>query len=161
MKKLLKLFKPKYMKQLLICLSFVCFFASTSFAQISDQDIQQEIEKLQNEMRIAMQDMEVFFGTMPKSLDSLDLQQFGLGDINKADVQELMDNLLPKGSNIDLDEMIQQFEKEIQGIDMKQFEELFDQLGLDQPAIPAPDRLKDDNDKKSSEKKEERKKYSM
>ena len=149
------------MKQLLICFSFVCFFASTSFAQNSNQDIQQEIEKLQNEMKIAMGDLEVFFGSMPNSLDSMDFQQFGLGDINKADIQELMDNLLPKGSNIDLDQMIQQFEKDLQGIDMKQFEDIFNQFGFDQPAIPAPDRLDDDNSSKPVEKKKERKKYAM
>jgi len=150
------------MKQLLICLSFVCFFATTSFAQNTNQDIQQEIEKLQNEMKIAMGDLEVFFGTMPSTLDSIDFQQFGLGDINKADIQELMDNIMPKGSNIDLDQMIQQFEKDLKGIDMKQFEDLFNQFGLDQPAIPAPDRLDDDNNyTKPAEKKKERKKYSM
>ena len=149
------------MKQLLICLSFVCFIASSAFAQNSNQDIQQELEKLQNEMKIALGDFEVFFGTMPQSFDSLNLQQFGLGDINKADIEALMDNLLPKGSNIDLDQMIQQFEKDLQGIDMKQFEDLFDQLGLDNPAIPAPDRLEDDKTTKPSEKKKERKKYSM
>ncbi len=149
------------MKQLLICLSFICFFASTSFAQSSNPDIQQELENLQDEMKRAMSDMEIFFGTIPNSLDSMDLQQFGLGDINKADIQELMDNLMPKGANIDIDQMIQQFEKELQSIDMQQFEELFQQFGLDQPAIPAPDRLNDGSSTKPTEKKKQRKKYSM
>ncbi len=149
------------MKQLLICFSFICFLVGTSFAQNNSQDLQLDIEALQNEMKIALQDFEVFFGTMPKSLDSLDLQQFGLGDINKADIEELMGNLLPQGSNIDLDQMIQQFEKDLQGMDMKQFEDLFNQLGMDQPAIPAPDQLKDDKTTKPAEKKKERKKYSM
>lgn len=149
------------MKKLFFALSLCAFFALPSFAQTIQQDLEKEMEIMQNELKTIFQDAEIFLGTMPTSIDSIDFQQFGLGDIKGADIEELLQNFMPQGSDVDLDQMMQQFQKEMQSLDLKEFETIFKEFGLDQPAIPAPDRLKDSKSTKPTEKKTERKKYSM
>ena len=142
------------MKKIILLSLLMAMFFNTNFAQNNKEDLNQQMDQMELQLKEMMQQLQSTMGEMPFLSDTVFLKRF--------DGLELNENQLPfGGADFDFGEMLKQFETQIQQLedsDFEQLQKLFDQLQLppsnfDQFKENTPEDKVDPKDKKKAKKK--------
>ena len=152
------------MKKAFLLLIIGLFSINISFAQNNDE-LKRGFEDLSGELEKMFQDFEILLnGEALAKLDTLDIKKFGF------DIDALEKQLEGKDMNslnlTDMMDLMQTQMNMLDQIDFSQFNQLFKDLGIDAPGIPAPNQrdrvLPKSNDKnKATKKGKKRKSYKL